>query len=440
MSKGLDYFLFEGFEDASSNDETGNDNTAEDTENNNASSVDDSGNDTTASVDASGNDTTASVDASGNDTTASVDASGNDTTASVDASGNDTSTTETKDGTLSIILTYENLYLLFWFVAFYFIVYSILAFLFTRDSLGYVYDVIILITISLMAGAYWFFQSDEKTKDDVEGVADRFLKFFEDKYNAVYITGAIVILYLVVFLFGLQSEPGSKPRVIVGLETLLFILLVLVLFCLGFKEFMEVSLPEEFRKHLGITEGAGSGNGSESGSGSGTVVSQIQENRIARQNTREEKEVFNVGGNHYSYTDAEAICKSFDSELADYDQIETSYNNGGEWCNYGWSKNQMALFPTQKNTWNKLQDNDKTKNNCGRPGINGGYMANPALRFGVNCYGKKPDKRDIDYTPVEETMPTNPEDIKTNAAITYWKNNQDKLKLNYFNKDKWSRI
>ena len=439
MSKGLDYFIFEGFEDASStdvtnNDETSNDNTAEETENNNTTeepTEEATSEEATSEEPATEEDTTTSVDASGNDTTTSVDASGNDTTTN-------TSTTETKDGTLSIILTYENLYLLFWFVAFYFIIYSILAFLFTRDSLGYVYDIIILITISLMAGAYWFFQSDEKTKDDVEGVADRFTKFFEDKYNAVYITGAIVILYLVVFLFGISSEPESKPRVIVGLETLLFILLVLVLFCLGFKEFMKVSLPEELRKHLGITPG--SGNVSGSGSESTTVTSQIQENRMARQNNREEKEVFNVGGNHYTYNDAEAICKSFDAELADYDQIESSYNTGGEWCNYGWSKNQMALFPTQKSTWNKLQDNDKTKNNCGRPGINGGYMANPALRFGVNCYGKKPDKRDIDYAPVDHTTPTNPEEIKENAAITYWKNNQEKLKLNYFNKDKWSRI
>ena len=26
---------------------------------------------------------------------------------------------------------------------------------------------------------------------------------------------------------------------------------------------------------------------------------------------------------------------------------------------------------------------------CGNPGINGGYFANPDLKFGVNCYGIK---------------------------------------------------
>ena len=430
MSKGLDYFLLEGFENDTDVKDTdpsgeGEDGEEEDTSidaSGNDTSIDASGNDTT--IDASGNET--SIDASGNDT--SIDASGNDTT--IDASGNDTSST---DGTMHVILTYENLYLLFWFVSFYFIIYSILAFLFTRNSLGYVYDVIILITIGLMAAAYWFFESDETTKNDAQGAADKFLKFFEDKYNAVYITGTLILLYLVVFLFGIPSDPDTKPRLIVGLETLLFILLVLVLFCLGFQQFMEVSLPEELRKYLGISDGVGNGDGRT------TIMSNIPDIPDIRVN-RGVDEVFNVGGNHYTYNDAEAICKSFDAEVADYDQIENSYNKGGEWCNYGWSKDQMALFPTQKSTWNKLQDNDKTKNNCGRPGINGGYMANPALRFGVNCYGKKPDKREIDYSPVSETVQSDPEEIKNNAAINYWKNNQDKLKLNHFNKEKWSRV
>jgi hypothetical protein len=436
MSKGLEFFLFEGFEDISGNDTTTTDASGNDTTTTTTTNTDISGNDTTTTTntntedittDASGNNTT--TDASGNNTT--TDASGNNT--STDASGNDTSTSDNNDSTLNIILTYENLYLLFWVISFYFIFYSLLAFFFTRDSLGYVYDVIIIITIGLMSAAYWFFESDTDTKDEAQGVADRFLSFFEDKYNAVYIVGSLILVYLVVYLFKIPTDPETKPTIIVGLETLLFILLVLVLFCLGFKEFMEVSLPEELRKHLGITKGVGEGGGRN------TVLSQIQNNASSGIRQGSQKEVFNVGGNHYTYSDAEAICKSFDSELADYDQIENSYNNGGEWCNYGWSKDQMALFPTQKSTWNKLQDNDKTKNNCGRPGINGGFMANPALRFGVNCYGKKPDKRDIDYVPITHTE-SNPEEEKDNAAVQFWKNNQDKLKLNYYNSDKWSRV
>jgi hypothetical protein len=62
------------------------------------------------------------------------------------------------------------------------------------------------------------------------------------------------------------------------------------------------------------------------------------------------KQVFNIPGNYYNYENAKALCQAYGSELATYDQIEKAYNNGAEWCNYGWSANQLALFPTQKKT------------------------------------------------------------------------------------------
>jgi hypothetical protein len=102
------------------------------------------------------------------------------------------------------------------------------------------------------------------------------------------------------------------------------------------------------------------------------------------------KQVFNIPGNYYDYENAKALCKAYGSEIATYDQIEKSYNNGAEWCNYGWSAGQQALFPTQKKTYDHLQTIPGHENDCGRTGINGGYMANPRLRFGVNCYGNKP--------------------------------------------------
>ena len=61
-----------------------------------------------------------------------------------------------------------------------------------------------------------------------------------------------------------------------------------------------------------------------------------------------EKQVFHVPNNIYTYKDSKAVCKAFGAELADYNQIEKAYKNGAEWCGYGWSKNQMALYPTQK--------------------------------------------------------------------------------------------
>ena len=67
------------------------------------------------------------------------------------------------------------------------------------------------------------------------------------------------------------------------------------------------------------------------------------------------EEVFNIPGNDYTYEDAEALCKAYDSKLATYDEINKAYKKGANWCNYGWSANQMAFFPTQKHVWEKLQ-------------------------------------------------------------------------------------
>jgi hypothetical protein len=153
-------------------------------------------------------------------------------------------------------------------------------------------------------------------------------------------------------------------------------------------------------------------------------------------------EVFNVSNNLYTYEDAQAICSAYDAKLATYDQIEAAYNDGAEWCNYGWSDGQMIFFPTQKSTWDKLQKTDDHKNDCGRPGVNGGYIANPYAKFGVNCYGKKPPASDADVARMnaskDHVYPKNKKDIELEEKVNYWKQNADKmLNINAFNVNRW---
>ena len=108
-------------------------------------------------------------------------------------------------------------------------------------------------------------------------------------------------------------------------------------------------------------------------------------------------EVFNVSRNIYTYSDASAVCSAFDSELATYDQVKEAYDKGADWCNYGWVKGQMAVYPTQKATYEKLQKGSaEYRNACGQPGVNGGYFDNPELRFGVNCFGQRPAQNATD--------------------------------------------
>lgn len=102
-------------------------------------------------------------------------------------------------------------------------------------------------------------------------------------------------------------------------------------------------------------------------------------------------EVFHVADNKFTYETAPAVCAAYDAQLATLDQIIDAYNHGAEWCGYGWSAGGMALYPTQKGTWDALQQEpDQAKRTaCGRPGVNGGYF-DPTSKFGVNCYGIKP--------------------------------------------------
>ena len=105
------------------------------------------------------------------------------------------------------------------------------------------------------------------------------------------------------------------------------------------------------------------------------------------------KQVFHIPASVYDYDNAKALCQAYGANLANIDQMEEAHKSGAEWCSYGWSDNQMILYPTQKATWDELQKgaDPAKKNSCGRPGINGGYIADASMKAGVNCYGPKPE-------------------------------------------------
>ena len=105
------------------------------------------------------------------------------------------------------------------------------------------------------------------------------------------------------------------------------------------------------------------------------------------------KQVFHIPASIYDYDNAKALCNAYGADLANIDQMEEAHKSGAEWCSYGWSDNQMILYPTQKSTGDELQKSSDPakKNSCGRPGINGGYFEDASKKLGVNCYGPKPD-------------------------------------------------
>lgn len=149
-----------------------------------------------------------------------------------------------------------------------------------------------------------------------------------------------------------------------------------------------------------------------------------------------DKQVFNVSNNIFTYDDAKAVCQAHGAELATYQQVMDSYKSGAEWCNYGWSDKQMALYPTQKKTWEKLQENPENANMCGEWGVNGGYFENPNTLFGANCYGVKPEPKNRERMG---TPPVSEKEQNILARVARFKSEKDDLTIYPFNKNNWSQ-
>lgn len=329
-------------------------------------------------------------------------------------------------------LTSSNMFLLIWFLAIYIVVYYILGAFFNKgkepaefqQNLGRTLDVIFFVSVFIFAVSYYTSKSQQQVTDDMMVLYDNILLFLEDSNNLVTIPLFIVSLYIILYLFRLPMSSSTKPFFIALIEGTAWISLLLNAIVIFIQKTFDINILDYLR----------------------TMKAEKQEEKDEEESVKLpiiEDEVFNVSNNKYSYEDAQAVCGSFGAKLATYDQIEAAYNNGAEWCNYGWSDGQMAFFPTQKETWDKLQKFPKKKNNCGRPGVNGGYIDNPYVKFGVNCYGKKPTPTENDMkrfeTQQSHPIPLTAEDKELQEKIEYWKKNPEKLQLNSFNNNNWSR-
>jgi hypothetical protein len=277
--------------------------------------------------------------------------------------------------------------------------------------------------------------------------------YFDNPDNLVALPLFIIIFYSIVYLCQIPMAAGTKPYTISFLENKLWIFFGLLVVLLAFKYVLNISLNDYIMNHLIYWwDGRDTGDLSlhdkdkdkdkkdkdkdkKDKDASGNKTSSDKQNK---------EEVFNISTNVYTYEDGRAVCSAMGARLATYDEVEQAYMKGGEWCNYGWSENQMALFPTQKTTWTALQGQKGHENDCGRPGVNGGHIANPSVQFGVNCFGKRPAATDDDLTRLKANS-VSPEvaaaqnDPIEQIKVQYWKNHADQfLKLNAFNRTQWN--
>lgn len=154
--------------------------------------------------------------------------------------------------------------------------------------------------------------------------------------------------------------------------------------------------------------------------------------KVASNDTR--KQVYNISNNIFTYDEANAVCKAHGGKLATLEQMIEGHKKGADWCNYGWADGQMALYPTQRKSWAKLQDDPSRRDECGKPGVNGGYFRNSSFKFGANCYGVKPTPKDNEREKVTHYT-LDPLQTKVDA----YKERLNKFRVAPFSQDKWSQ-
>lgn len=244
----------------------------------------------------------------------------------------------------------------------------------------------------------------------------------------------IIIIYLALFAsLGNNSESMNTPSTSkASLEILLWGVFLVIIIINGMNYFLNVNIITSI-KNLFSGEPEIDITVERETEGEITGSSSVPELKF-------EKQVYHIPGNKYTFDDARAICKAYGNRLANYKEIENAYQNGGDWCSYGWSEDQMALFPTQIERWERLQKIKGHENDCGRPGINGGYIANPNVRFGVNCYGYRPKitSQEAEMMKNIPLFPKTQKELDFQKRIEYWKNKIANIVVSPFNSNNWS--
>lgn len=268
--------------------------------------------------------------------------------------------------------------------------------------------------------------------------------FFKDLTNInsfyILILGIIILFFVSIFIFTGKNENNTSSPLLILIEIIMWFILVLVIIInVNTKDYdFTTSISNLFNDKLlnldviinGKTNDNNNGKNDNSGNNGNN------NNCDGNDKAEEKKEVFHIPNNKHTYEESRKICRKYNSRLATYNEIENAYNNGANWCSYGWSEDQLALFPTQKDIYDKLKLIPGHENDCGRQGVNGGYIDNPYVRFGVNCYGEKPKrtKKDKEYM---NRLKFSYSPAITEDELTNIKEDNKNYIISPFNRDKW---
>ena len=115
------------------------------------------------------------------------------------------------------------------------------------------------------------------------------------------------------------------------------------------------------------------------------------------------------------------------------------YNSGKIYKIIDNTSDMIYVGSTCKTLQQRLKGHE---NDCGRPGINGGYIANPKVKFGVNCYGYKPrmNSTEEELMATEPLYPKTMKDKAMENRVNYWRDKLSDVLVSPFNHNSWSKL
>ena len=256
-------------------------------------------------------------------------------------------------------------------------------------------------------------------------------------WSLIFLSGVIMVYYLIFATLGSgksDSGEGSQSTIksFVFLEVIIWGVFIALLLLNGIQYFFDIDVTASIKNYFSPQPEID------------IEIDNLQPNDSSNDKVGlgDKSEVFHIPGNTLVYKDAKALCDAYGARLATYDEIEDAYNKGAEWCSYGWSENQLALFPTQKKTYDHLQTVEGHENDCGRTGVNGGFIANPAVRFGANCFGYKPKitSEEQDAMDTASEYPKTRKDMAFERRVDYWRQKLPEVTVAPFNNSTWSKV
>tara|TARA_Y100000591_G_C21699126_1_gene627365 strand:+ start:152 stop:1000 length:849 start_codon:yes stop_codon:yes gene_type:complete len=257
-------------------------------------------------------------------------------------------------------------------------------------------------------------------------------------WSLIFLSGVIMVYYLIFATLGSGKSDGgeggqSAIKSFVFLEVIIWGVFIALLLLNGIQYFFDIDVTASIKNYFSAQPEID------------IAIDNLQPSESSQDDKvklGDKSEVFHIPGNTLVYKDAKALCDAYGARLATYDEIEDAYNKGAEWCSYGWSENQLALFPTQKKTYDHLQTVEGHENDCGRTGVNGGFIANPAVRFGANCFGYKPKITSEEQDAMDNApeYPKTRKDMAFERRVDYWRQKLPEVTVAPFNKSTWSKV